>query len=89
MNIIEFLIRWKIISRNHKRLGKIYFWSFFLAPLFFILGIIFAYLGNNSSPNQHIFLLAFYVCIGLGVFFVILIILIEIYVFLSWLKHLL
>ena len=89
MNIIEFLIRWKIISRNHKRLGKFYFWSFFLAPLFFISGIVLAYLVNNPSSNQHNFLLAFYLCIGLGVFFVILIILIEIYAFLSWLKHLL
>lgn len=76
-----------MISRNHKTLGKWYFWSYFLAPLFFIFGIILAVLAENPGPNHNNFLLGFYICVGLGIFFAILIVLIEIYAFLAWIKR--
>ena len=88
MNLINFLIRWKVISRNHKTLGKWYFRSFILAPLFFILGIVLAVLADKPGSNQENYLIGFYVCIVLGLFFVLIMIFIEIYAFLSWLKRL-
>lgn len=88
MNLFSFLIRWKIISRNHKILGKWYFRSIFLASSFFLLAIGFAIVADKPNENQQYFLNGFYLCLVLGLVFVSLIILIEVYAFLAWLKRL-
>jgi hypothetical protein len=85
VSLINFLIRWKIISRNHKRLGKIYFLSFFTIPLLFLLGIGSAYLYDQNHQEQLLYL--FYFFIVSGVAFVVLVAIIEIYVFLAWIKR--
>ena len=84
-SLIGFLIRWQIISRRHPRAGRIYFWAFLLTPVFFVLAVIAAYYYDQSGQNQ--LQLAFYALVALGILGVILIFLIEVYAFLSFVKR--
>ena len=65
MNFLSFLIRWKVISRHHKRLGSWYFRSFFLAIIFFLIGIGLAIVSDKPGSNQEYYLLGFYSCMAL------------------------
>lgn len=85
VGFLNFLIRWRIISKKHPRLGSIYFWSFLLIPASLILAIASALLYDQSNQQQYLIL--FYICIAIFIISIVSIFLIEMYIFLSWLKR--